>query len=291
MVAERMGAWNTEYFPDAVEQLGDEALTPAWRHAYTWQITLSELALRHLDVSRDTDPALVPNVGEILNPKPLESGEIGLINVIGMPGAGKDTMIGLYSKLEKKRVLCAPEEGYFWSKEFDPEMKELRKRHLRAYGGTDMEIDEMIDRLGGLSFGEKGVGIMNRSNEDNFLAFAYSFFLSGFMGIVDLITSQKLYHYFQYQPSLGLRDQLVSQDDVTAGTIMLLVNPRISLERKGRSGRILNKKFLGLLYSQYLRMIWRLRADGYRNLAVLDMSGGIEENFSRFREVIDTIIG
>lgn len=291
MNLERMGAWYSEYFPTAVENLGEEALTPLWRQAYTWQITFTELSLQRLGVNRDVRPNLIPGEDKISNFNPITAGEIGLINVIGMPGAGKDTMIKMYDELGKPRVSCAPEEGYFWTQEFDPNMKTIWRRHLRAYGGTEMEVDEMVDKLGGRWKGEKGVGVMNRSNEDNFLAFAYSFFLNGFIGVSELITSQRFYHFFQYSPTINLRDKLVSIDDITAATVVLMVDPMTSLEQKGRIGRIMNAEFLSLMYCQYLRMICRMRDDSYRNLVVLDMSGDITTSFKKFRKTLDNIIG
>jgi hypothetical protein len=69
-----------------------------------------------------------------------------------------------------------------------------------------------------------------------------------------------------------------------------MIRPDTSLERKPGRGRILNKDFLNILYSQYLRMISRLSTMGQRNLAVLDMSGTGEENTKLFQRTIEEIV-
>lgn len=291
---ERFRGWESKYFPVAQQNIGEESKLALWRSVYRWQATFTELELQNLGVNCDVHPSRIPQVDHIQNFQPFDPNtEIGIVDVIGMPGAGKDTLIDMFRGLNRPNVICAPEEGYFWSREESP-LTELRQRHLQVYGGTDMEIDELIDGLGGLDKRGTGMGLLNRSISDNFLAFAYSFFLSGHIGIADLIMSQKFFHYFQYSPTIHVGGGMQSVEDVTKATLILMVDPTTSIQRKNRTGRIMNEEFLSLLYSQYLRMIARLQESSQPNLVVLNMMGSrsdLGDNFDKFRSTLDRITG
>ena len=287
---ERFRDWDQKYFPVARENIGNESELPLWKSVYSWQAVFTELELRSLGAMCDVKPCEIPDVGKIHNLSPINlRTDIGIVDVIGMPGAGKDLMIEKFNALHYPKVLCAPEEGYFWTRGESP-LSELRQRHIQVYGGIDMEIDELVDKIVGKNKSGTGLGVLNRSISDNFLAFAYSFFLSGHIGIADLIMSQKFFHYFQYSPTIRLGDGMTSVEDLTKATIILMVDPTTSIQRKDRTGRIMNEEFLSLLYSQYLRMISRFRESSQSNLIVLNMMGTINDNFDSFRNVIDHII-
>lgn len=287
---ERFKGWDLKYFPTAKENIGKESDLALWKSVYSWQAVFTELDLRNLGTICDVDPRDIPDVGKIHNLSPINlSTDVGIVDVIGMPGAGKDLMIEKLNALHYPKVLCAPEEGYFWTRGESP-LTELRQRHLQVYGGTDMEIDELVDKISGQDKNGTGMGMLNRSISDNFLAFAYSFFLSGHIGIADLIMSQKFFHYFQYSPTIRLGAGMTSVDDLTKATIVLMIDPSTSIQRKDRTGRIMNEEFLSLLYSQYLRMVARLRELSQSNLVVLNMMGTVDDNFNSFRSVIDQII-
>lgn len=287
---ERFQGWEQKYFPVAKENIGSESELALWKSVYSWQTVFTELELRNLGARCDVKPCEIPYVGKIHNLSPINlRTDVGIVDVIGMPGAGKDLMIEKLNSLHYPKVLCAPEEGYFWTRGESP-LTELRQRHIQVYGGTDMEIDELVDKIGGHDKRGTGVGVLNRSIGDNFMAFAYSFFLAGHIGIADLIMSQKFFHYFQYSPTIRLGDGMTSVEGLTKATIVLMVDPTTSIKRKNRTGRIMNQEFLSLLYSQYLRMISRLRESSQSNLVVLNMMGSVDDNFDSFRSVIDQVL-
>lgn len=281
-----------KYFNTAKRNLGPIKPHPLWQQAYAWQTTFTEIELRNLGVHSDIHPSKIPYVNSVQNRKQIDPiNELGIIEVIGMPGGGKDTIINDISKQEFLNVLCALEEGYFWSKKESP-LTELRSRHLQVYGGTDMEIDEVIDKLSFNRQQPNGIAVLNRSFTDNFWAFGYSFFLNGYIGLEDLLTSQKVFHHLQYSPTKLVGTKLKSIEDITAATFVLMIEPELSLERKKSkgTGRVLEKNFLQLLYIQYLRMISRLMAIKQRNLVVLDMSGTLTENISLFNQLFREVV-
>ena len=172
-----------KYHDIAKQRIGKDPHNSLWDNIYAWQITFTELELRNLGVKHDISPENIPNINKIHNLDPIDpKKELGLVEIIGMPGAGKDTLINAVSTQNLENVVCAKEEGYWWSHKESP-LTSLNKRHFQAYGGTDMEIDEVVDKLSFRSEKPIGIGILNRSIRDNFLAFGYSFFLSGFISI------------------------------------------------------------------------------------------------------------
>lgn len=286
---ERFGNWE-DYLTMARKNIGEVAPSQLWWQVYRSQVVFTELELRRLGVSYDTPPSAIPDINTVQNLDPVRiKTELGLIEIIGMPGAGKDTVIAEVEKQGIPNIACAPEEGYWWAHKESPFTK-LRERHFQVYGGTDMEIDEVIDKLSFSKEEPTGAALLNRTIPDNFLAFGYSFFLSGNLGVKDLLLSQKMFHYFQYSPTKKVGDNLECLENITAATFIFMIRPEVTLERIPRRGRILETNFLNLLYSQYLRMISRLRTTEQRNLVVLDMSGTKEESLKLFNDAFNQVV-
>ena len=279
------------FYQLATDRVGGDPEGTLWQEVYEIQTTLTEIELSNLGVNCETPIDKIPFINKIQNPGPIDpEKELGIVEIVGMPGAGKDTMINIFREHNFPNVECAPEEGYWWDKQIAP-FVELRKRNLRAYAGTDMEIDEILDRFKDRDK-NVGVGILNRSIQDNFLAFGYSFFLSGYISLGDLLLSQKFFHFYQHVPRDVGDGKTMSLDDLTVATVVCMIDPETTLNRISatRQGRILNKDFLSLLYSQYLRMIARLTEMQWKNLVVLDMRGTKKQNEILFESVMHAII-
>lgn len=268
------------------------AIHPVWKETQFNQALLTDLELKSLGITDSTEPKDIPGVNTVQNLEPINPrNELGLIEIIGPPGGGKDTLIRLIENKQYPYVNCTPEEGYFWTHK-DAPFENIRERHFRAYGGTEMEIDDAISRMTQTKTKPTGAILLNRSFRDNFWAFGYSFFLAGHIGIKDLLLSQKFFHFFQYSPTIKIGDDFTSVENLTAATFVLMPKIEQSLERKKSkgTGRILNLDFLTLLYTQYLRMISRLTTMKVRNLAILDMSGPLDQSISLFEEAFNKVV-
>ena len=282
-----------KYYDIASSRVGGDPEGTLWKSTYIWQMVLTEMHIKELGMKNVFGPVSdIPDINRVLNNQQINpKKELALIEVIGMPGAGKDTAIQHIKDLGYKDVVTSPEEGYAWINQESP-FKSLSMRHYQAYGGEEMETDEVIEKLANGRDVASGVGLVNRSNQDNFLAFGYSFFLAGYMSLRDLLTSQRMFHFFQYSQKMYGSNSVDSIDNLTKGIIVCMIKPEVTLTRIPRRGRILCEEFLSLLYLQYLRMISRLRAGHWQNLAVLDMSGTVEENNglfdSTFRAMVKT---
>ena len=118
-----------------------------WQHAYSRQVVFTELELRSLGTTNDTEPSNIPNINTIqnlnqINPKK----ELAFVEIIGMPGAGKDTMISHLGKQNVQDLYYTPIEGYEWSQREYPH-SDIPTKHIQAYGGLELEIEDIIDDL------------------------------------------------------------------------------------------------------------------------------------------------
>ena len=278
------------YLSMAQKNIDSNLINELWQKVYARHVVFTEIELKNLGVSYNSPLSDIPEINKVQNVKQIDpKRELVLIEIIGMPAAGKDTMILDVEKQKIPNVVCTPQEGYYSSQKEFP-FPDLRTRHFQVYGGTDMEADDIIDSLTFYNQKPTGAVLLNRTIPDNFLAFGYTLFLGGYIGVNDLVQSQRMFHFFQYSPTRKVGNKYECLDNLTAATMIFMVRPEVSLERRSKRGRILNTDFLNLLYSQYLRMTSRLKTMNQRNLVVLDMSGTINENRELFQKTLETIV-
>jgi len=197
---------------------------------------------------------------------------------MGMPGAGKDTLLEKLQELARKSgrkdFLYSGFEPYSSLKvrrELSPILDEKHRQEWYesycAAVGSDMALE-----LDGI---KDGLIFLNRSFLDNYI-FCEAELLGG--RLENILYLDTLFRH-------------AGSQDIT---FFLMVPPETSFQRKPREkpGLYMNKRFLRILYSQYLRYISLLtEEDGGNNIIVMDTSGSIEGSFEMFLELIEKVSG
>lgn len=221
----------------------------------------TDLAIAQLGINNDGLPGEIPGEGEIYKPALLKGTGIEYVEIMGMPGAGKDTMIDRLGKMSLDRLICTKEPysqmrevGWFEVGEEDVEQK-------KSAGSLAENLAALLE-LKRCGYDKGGLVVLNRSMTDNYF-FTLSRLLAGALSISDY--KKEWMH------------RVIHSREIT---FVFMITPEECLKR-GEGGK-LGRRFLRVLYSQYLRFISEARHTGWKNLVVLDMSGEIEENFGRF---------
>lgn len=243
----------------------------------------TDFALKTLGVEYDVEPKSIPGVNTIQNLRPLSPKEMSVTEVLGMPGATKTTICERLESLNLPHVVIAKEpfgilETLGIGTRGKKSTEEITNLHLQTYGATLMEVEDAVLKLTDPATDEtKGIVVADRSLRDH-LVWAGNLLLNGYISLENYYKSLALHDLTRKLVKVG-----EAEDEYIAKSIfVLMVNPETSLSRKGRLGGVLNERFLSLLYSQYLRLIVDLEAEGQNNLVVLDMSEDLESSFQKF---------
>ena len=194
-----------------------------------------------------------------------------------MPSSGKDRLIPLFDGQASGKIVTTPEA---WTKIHEIGMVPTPHPgydYLELAKATIKEEMRARERLMYRGHYHYGVLLKNRSFNDS-LPFIMAKMIAGQIPIELYLHNPQVFN-------------IVAEEDAT---IILLVTPEIALARKGPSaigGNILNSEFLKVLYGQYLRFYQGLREVGHPNVAVLDMTGSLEESFEKLRQTVEEIIG
>jgi hypothetical protein len=196
--------------------------------------------------------------------------KVVLVDVMGMPGAGKDTLLTGIMSLRKKWIYCSG-EPYSVLKDGGGST-----RQDRLVWGT---MGEMIAaRVGLLRQGTKkgGLTILNRGFTD-----------------YQVMTRAK------YSSGEVSEEQLKVEFKsgwVPDATVVLMLNKREAMKRiymAGRTGRggHSNLEFLDILHREYETEILKMMQEKRQNLVVMNMEGSKEGNLERFKKVLGRITG
>ncbi len=260
------------------KQVGQEA-----KNTYFEQEYLTQLALGHLAIREGTAPSEVPKVGSLLMcPELMPNLRVPyVVEVLGMPGAGKSTLIERYLKelwsRDERNKVALIDEG---ARSVGQEYGDLRYTDPFLYsmlGGTATFLG-YIDALKNTNSGMR-VMISDRGQIDR-RAFRRVLFGKGEVS-PGIMADEKLFMF-------GLENTPVQ----IGGIIMLMTRPEVSVARKQVLGPITNMDFLPRLYEQY----WRLHEEimrgdvPYRIYTCIDAEKDTEEVYERFKYAMDTAL-
>ena len=245
-----------------------------------WYRLQDELTMQRLGVSAETQPSDLPFINTILNHSPLcklKSKRNLSIELAGMPNTGKDSLGQIINDLNLP-WLSFSHEPYTSLKESgmlpsDPMMQE--KYELAATMGEIVVAQIELRKKGAVS---SGIAVVNRGFTD-FPIISRAKLIFGAIPFQDF-----------FNPDKGRIFRTTANGN--NATIFFLISPAVAYERvedKTREHKYLNPEFLSILYEQYLLAIYRLIERGENNIAVLDMSGSVEENLRKLISVIEVI--
>jgi hypothetical protein len=239
------------------------------RLAQQW---MTENTLRQFGIESDSPVSAIPNADQLQNPEPLNLFKKPVLEILGMPGSGKDTIIEFLRQLHDPRICCTNEPFTALKK-----WNKFPKNPSPADIGLYKLAAEIAEFISGVKKGQnetKTVTVLNRSFTDD-LAWIGAQFLSGKWSYVDF--RERLY-------------ALEGLDGGPLARVIFMINPETTIKRK-EPGQYINPEFLRVLYQQYLRLIADLTQLKPPNLVILDMSGTPEESTQKFVSVFTAITG
>jgi len=235
------------------------------------------------ELSRDSTPQEIPNVDSVFNLLPFKGRKLNQtsrnIAIIGMPRTGKDTLIEKLISLGHKNILMTS-EPYAHIKNWKKIMPQdaMTQQHLRLAGAFgEFIVSEMEKRKRGIE--DTAITVHNRGLVDHAI-FTAARLMYGEIPLQD---------YFDTEQGWIFRAS-INMDAV----VIFMQTPETSMKRttlENRQGNHMNQEFLTLLYEQYLKAILDLRRKKQPNLAVIDTSSDINENFQKLRASLSVICG
>ncbi len=236
---------------------------------------LTELELYKYGLSPESNPRDIPNIDSVYNLQTFKKDYISRtrnIAVLGMPHAGKDTLLEKLNFLGNKRIITVP-EPYEQIKKWKRDMPQdaLTQEHLKLAASIGETIVSLMEeRKRGVY--NKGLIIHNRGSIDQTI-FNSARFMHGEIPLSD---------YFD--PDIGWVLKAGMQMDAI---FIFIQDPKTSILR----GSHTSEEFLAILYEQYLKAIIRFRNNNQQNLVVMDTRENIETNFLKFRTNLSLICG
>ncbi|MBP9817994.1 deoxynucleoside kinase [Candidatus Shapirobacteria bacterium] len=253
------------------------------REVFFEQEYLTQLALDSLGVREAASPSEVSKVGSLfMAPESIPGLRTPYaVEVLGMPGAGKTTMINRYlgevwQRNERNKVALV-DEGV---KSIKGEYGDLRYSDPFSYsllGGTET----FVDYIGALKNVNSGMRMIVSDR-----------------GQIDRRTFRRaLFSRGDVSPSImenegQFIDGLENTPVQMCGTVMLMVRPEKTLKRINKVGPVTNTDFLNRLYEQY----WRLHQEmlqgevPYRVYTCIDAEESEEKVYERFKYALDTML-
>ena len=253
------------------------------RCVFLEQEYLTQLALGHLGIGETITPSEVSKVGSLLmRPELIPNLRVPYaVEVLGMPGAGKSTVIErylkeLWSRNERNKVSLIDEGARTIKQEFGG-LRYTDPFQYSLLGGTATFLG-YIEALKNVNSGLRMM-VSDRGQIDR-RVFRRTLFSQGDVN-PGIMTDESLFMY-------GLENTPVQ----IGGVIMLMARPEVAMERKKNLGPVTNMNFLPRLYEQY----WRLHEEilrgevPYRIYACIDAEKDSEEVYERFKYAMDTAL-
>lgn len=243
----------------------------------------TQLALGQLGVKDSISPSEIPHVGTILMaPELVPNLRLPYaVEVLGMPRAGKSTVIDrylkdLWSRNERHKVHLVNEGARTIKDEFG-DLRYSDPFQYSMLGGTTTFVG-YIDALRHVNTGMRMV-TADRGQIDR-CVFRRALFNQGHIN-PEIMADEEQFMY-------GLENTPIQ----IGGIIMLMVQPEESMKRSGRQGPVANMDFLPRLYEQYWRLHWDILQGEvpYRVYACIDAEKDREEVCERFKYAMDTAL-
>ena len=256
---------------------------PNTRDIFFEQEYVTQLALDSLGVRETSSPSEVSKVGSLfMAPESIPGLRAPYaVEVLGMPGAGKTTMINrylgeLWQRKERSKVAFV-DEGV---KSIKGEYGDLRYSDPFSYsllGGTATFVD-YIGALKNVNSGMRMI-VSDRDQIDR-RTFRRALFSRGDVSPAIMEDEGQFIH--------GLENTPVQ----VCGIVMLMIRPEKTLERVNKVGPVTNNDFLTRLYEQY----WRLHQEmlhgeiSYRVYTCINAEENEENVYERFKYALDTML-
>lgn len=251
------------------------------RDIFLGQEYLTQLALHHLGIKDAVSPSDVLKVGNLLvAPGSVPNLRVPYaVEVLGMPHAGKSTMINqyleeLWLRGERYKVGLA-EEGVRSIKQEHGDLRYSDSFLYSLLGGFSTFLN-YISSLRDMSAGMRMV-VSDRGQIDR-RVFRRALFSRGDVN-PEIMEDEALF--------IGSLENTPIQ---IGGVIMLMMRPEESIRRSERLGPVVNMDFLSLLYEQYWGLHWEIIQGEFpcRVYTCIDAERGEEEVYERFRYAMDT---
>ncbi len=252
------------------------------RHVFLEQELLTQSALNNLGVKgAETPPSRVAKVGRMLMaPETIPDLRVPYaVEVLGMPDAGKSTMINrylqeLWARNERYKLALVPEGARNVKDKFG----DLRYTDPFTYstlGGTATFMG-YISSLENLNSGLRMV-VSDRGQVDRRI-FRRALFSRGDVS-PEIMTDEQEY-------ICGLENTPIQ----VGGMIMLMIRPSEAMRRDPKPGPVKNPDFLSRIYEQYWRLHWDiLQGDiPFRIYTCINAEESQEEVYERFKYAMDT---
>ena len=254
------------------------------RAVFLDQELLTQRALDHLGVrSADTPPSKVAKVGRMfMTPELIPELRVPYaVEVLGMPDAGKSTMINrylleLWSRNERHRIALVA----MWKGIVKKDYGYLRSTEPFNYsmlGGTQTYID-YVNQVQNVNNGMR-VMVSDRGQIDR-RVFRRTLFIHGNVNPKIMADEQKFIY--------GVENTPVQ----VGGIIMMMVRPSETMSRDPKRGPVKNPEFLKRLYEQYWRLHWEIMQGEvpFRVYTCIDAEQDQEEVYGRFKYAMDNIL-
>lgn len=253
------------------------------RGIFLEQEYLTQVALDRLGVKGAASPSEVSKVGSLfMAPESIPGLRVPYaVEVLGMPGAGKSTMINrylkeLWSRNERNKVVIVKEGARTVKSDYG----DLRYTDPFSYSllaGTASFVD-YIASLKNINSGMKMM-ISDRGQIDG------------------RVFRRVLFSRGDVNPGvMENEDQFIDGLENTpvqvGGVVMLMVRPEKTMERVKKTGPVTNVDFLARLYEQYWRLHWELLQGEipYRIYTCIDAEEPEDKVYERFKYAMDTTL-
>ena len=243
----------------------------------------TQLALTHLGIKDAASPSDVPKVGSILM-RPESASNLHVpyaVEVLGMPRAGKSTVINHYLEelwlRDERHKVALVKEG---ARSIKQEHGDLRYSDPFSYsllGGTTTFVD-YVSSLKNVNTGMRMV-ISDRGQIDR-RVFRRALFSQGDVTPETMMNESQFINDLENTPiQIG-------------GVIILMTQPEESVRRGKTPGPVTNMNFLPKLYEQYWRLHWEILQGEipYCIYACIDAEKDKEEVYGRFKYAMDTVL-
>jgi len=222
---------------------------PNSRDIFLDQEYLTQIAFEQLGVRDSISPSDVSHVGVLLmNPELVFGLRVPYaVEVLGMPRAGKTTVINrylqeLWSRGERHKVTLVKEGARIIKQEFGG-LRYSDPFQYSMLGGT-ATFRGYIDSLRNVNSGMRLV-ISDRGQVDR-RVFRRAYFSQGQVN-PEIMADEEQFMY-------GLENTPIQM----GGVIILMIRPEETMRRNEKPGPIVNMDFLPRLYEQYWRLHWEV---------------------------------
>ncbi len=253
------------------------------RDIFLEQEYLTQVALDRLGVKDAASPSEVSKVGSLfMNPELIPSLRVPYaVEVLGMPGSGKSTMINryleeLWSRNERNKIVLV-NEGARTVKPYYGDLRYTDPFSYSLLGGTTT-FDDYIASLKNINSGMKMI-ISDRGQIDR-RVFRRVLFSRGDVAPAVMEDEDQFIN--------GLENTPIQ----VGGIVMLMVRPEKTMERVRKTGPVTNEDFLSRLFEQYWRLHWELLQGEipYRIYTCIDAEEPEDKVYERFKYAMDTAL-